>query len=136
MDENISYKLTEIERPTDNTNFLKLYDDLDKIILDEDDNMYENSGDTVLDKFMAYKLDYTTNYTVIELRKILDYYIAHFNGNLPKIGKRKKEDLVENIVEFELDNDNMELVCKRKRLWFYIKEIKNDKYLSKYIIFN
>ena len=134
MEENISYKLVEIEKVSNNANFLKLYDDLDKIVLDDYDEC--NKDDTILDKIMASKLDYNTNYTVQELKKILDFYIAHSDGALSKIGKRKKDELIESIVDFELDNNNMELVCKRKRLWFYVKEIKSDKYLSKYIIFN
>ena len=35
---------------------------------------------------------------------------------------------------FELDNENCEVVETRKRLWFYVNEIKNDNYLSKFII--
>ena len=134
MEENISSKLVEIEKVSNNANFLKLYDDLDKIVLDDYDEC--NKDDTILDKIMACKLDYNTNYTVQDLKKILDFYIAHSDGALSKIGKRKKDELIESIVDFELDNNNMELVCKRKRLWFYVKEIKSDKYLSKYIIFN
>jgi len=133
MEENISYKLGEIEKESINADFFKLYDELDKIVLDDCD---EYKDDTILDKIMASKLDYNTNYTVQDLKKILDFYITHTDGGLGKIGKRKKDELIETIVDFELDNTNMELVCKRKRLWFYVKEIKSDKYLSKYIIFN
>ena len=134
MEENISYKLGEIEKESINEDFFKLYNELDKIVLDDYDEY--NKDDTILDKIMASKLDYNTNYTVQDLKKILDFYITHTDGALSKIGKRKKDELIESIVDFELDNNNMELVCKRKRLWFYVKEIKSDKYLSKYIIFN
>ena len=45
-------------------------------------------------------------------------------------------DIIDAIVTYELDVNNGPIVNKRKKLWFYIKEIKADKYLSKYIIFN
>tara|TARA_B110000305_G_C19446011_1_gene644871 strand:- start:1771 stop:2166 length:396 start_codon:yes stop_codon:yes gene_type:complete len=131
MEENISYKLDKIEKQSINADFFKLYDELDKIVLADG-----AAHDTILDKIIAFKLDYITNYTVQDLKKILDFYITHKDGVLIKIGKKNKNELIESIVDFELDNNNMELVCKRKRLWFYVKEIKNDKYLSKYIIFN
>ena len=79
-------------------------------------------------------MDYSTNYNVNDLKTILDYYCT-YNKNITK-NKRKKNDLIDVIVEFEMNIDNIELVSQRKRLWFYIKEIKQDKYLSKYIIFN
>ena len=58
---------------------------------------------------------------------IADYY------SLSKRKKRKHE-LIENIVDFENNIDNMEIVEKRKLLWFYIEEIKNDNYLNKFLI--
>ena len=42
----------------------------------------------------------------------------------------------ETIVKFENESDNLELVYKRKKMWDYINEIKNDKYLSRYLIFD
>ena len=32
--------------------------------------------------------------------------------------------------------ENIEIVYKRNKLWSYIQEIKCDKYLSKYLIFD
>ena len=48
--------------------------------------------------------------------------------------RKRKLDLIDDIIAFELDTDNEELVEQRKRLWFYINELKNDNYLSKFII--
>ena len=48
--------------------------------------------------------------------------------------KKKKAELIDDIIAFELDNENCEVVETRKRLWFYVNEIKNDNYLSKFII--
>ena len=60
----------------------------------------------------------------------------HHIANYYDISKRKKRkaELIDDIVAFEIDNENCELVEQRKRLWFYLNEIKNDNYLSKFII--
>jgi len=34
------------------------------------------------------------------------------------------------------NHENIEVVYKRKKLWGYIQEIKGDKYLNKYLIFD
>ena len=48
--------------------------------------------------------------------------------------KKRKDELVEDIVIFEKDPENIEIVYRRKRLWSCIEEIKGDKYLSKFLI--
>ena len=126
MKENISYELTEIERLKEDIDFSKLYDNY------LDDNC--SNKNCSIDREMALKIDYSTNYNVNDLKTILDYY-STYNKNIIK-NKRKKNDLIDTIVDFEININNIELVSQRKRLWFYIKEIKQDKYLSKYIIFN
>ena len=61
------------------------------------------------------------------MERIADYY---------EISKRKKrkDKLAEDIVIFEKDPANVEIVYRRKRLWSYIEEIKCDNYLSKFLI--
>ena len=39
-----------------------------------------------------------------------------------------------DIVIFEKAEENVGLVQRRKMMWFYIDEISNDSYLSKYLI--
>mgnify|MGYP001278638973 FL=1 len=73
--------------------------------------------------------NYNSNYTIKELKHIIDYYNISFLNK-----KIKKKDIIEKIVDFELDQENLCIVNKRKQLWFYIKELNNDKYLSKYIL--
>ena len=84
--------------------------------------------ETFHDDLIALEVEYQTNYTKKDLDKIADYY------NLNK--RMKKLDLIEAIVKFENEPDNLELVYKRKKMWDYINEIKNDKYLSRYLIFD
>tara|TARA_B110000008_G_scaffold276438_1_gene315723 strand:- start:464 stop:886 length:423 start_codon:yes stop_codon:yes gene_type:complete len=78
-------------------------------------------------EFITQQFYYEDNFTLKELYHISNYY---------DISKRKKKklDLIYDIIAFELDTDNEELVEQRKRLWFYINELKNDNYLSKFII--
>lgn len=78
-------------------------------------------------EFITHQFYYEDNFTLKELYHISNYY---------DISKRKKKklDLIYDIIAFELDTDNEELVEQRKRLWFYINELKNDNYLSKFII--
>ena len=60
-----------------------------------------------------------------ELRRIVEFY------ELKK--KRKKVELIEDIVMYETVYENLEEVIRRRKLWFFMNEIKEDKYLKKYI---
>ena len=77
--------------------------------------------------YVAAELDFRENYTKKQLEKIADYY---------QISKRKKRknELIEEIVIFEKDVSNYNITERRKTLWFYMSEIKNDNYLSKFLI--
>jgi hypothetical protein len=80
------------------------------------------------DEFTALQMHYNDNYYKKDLEWILGYY---------DISKRKKNkmDIVNDIVLFELDSTNLEMVNRRKLMWFYMEEINNDDYLSKYLNF-
>lgn len=80
------------------------------------------------DTSIALELEYNTNYNVKDLGKILDYY---------EISKRKlrKDEMIQLLIFFEEDLLNVEFVNRRRRLWENIKELKEDKYFSKYIVF-
>ena len=95
------------------------------------DNSYESPYEYMdygyEDECFAVELNYQTNYTKKQLERIADYY---------EISKRKKnkQQLVDSIVIFESSDNNFGKVLQRKKLWMYIKEIKADKYLSKFLI--
>ena len=42
--------------------------------------------------------------------------------------------IMEGIINFENEPQNEEVVVKRKNLWFYMAEIKNDKFMKKYVL--
>jgi len=82
---------------------------------------------STIDDYVASELDYDTNYTKKKLEIIAEYY---------GISKRKKRkyELIEEIVIFEKEPSNCDIVQRRKTMWFYIDEISNDSFLSKFLI--
>lgn len=103
----------------------------------EELNKKYNIEDTTFVGFNDHEDEYMNNYTYIQanfinLTKKELVMIAGYYG----ISKRKKtkETLMEEIITFELDEMNEEIVNRRRILWYYFEEIKNDKYLKKYII--
>lgn len=130
---NLSYNITEVEKEK-SVDIDQLVDNINKehlectgkepdIFDDEDEN--ELGGSVRL----AMRLDYDTNYTVKMLRHIMDYYRLDRK-------KLRKTDMIDNIIEFEQDYENVEIVEKRRHMWEVMDEIKDDEYLSKYIIFD
>jgi len=80
---------------------------------------------------IAKSIDYDTNYNVKQLLTICDYY-----GLLKevKINKFKKPELILFLLDFEENMENSLIVYKRKQLWYFMEELKNDKFMKKYIL--
>jgi hypothetical protein len=76
-------------------------------------------------------INYHENYTVKELLLICDYY--GFAKEL-KTNKCNKDQIIEILVSFESDLNNSDIVFKRQNMWFYINELKNDKFMKKYVL--
>jgi len=83
------------------------------------------SNDYIISKYT----DYQTNYRVKDLILICEYY------EFKNIKKNNKEQLIKLLLEFEIHPDNLEIVFKRKKLWYYINSLKSDKYMKKFISF-
>ena len=92
-----------------------------EILLDVDEDLY------FMDTGIAQKMDYTLNYTLPMLQHICGFYNIEYK-------RVKKHILISKLVDFEMNNTNIEIVQERKRLWYYMQELKENKYLSKYII--
>lgn len=93
----------------------------------KEQNYMENMwDDNLANEFITQQFYYDDNFTVKDLHHVANYY---------EITKRKKKkcELIDDIISFELNDENNEIVETRKRLWFYLSELKNDKYLSKFI---
>jgi hypothetical protein len=84
-----------------------------------------------LDLYVPHIINYHENYTIKELLLICDYYgiTKEF-----KINKCKKEQIINFLVNFESNSDNADIVCKRQNMWFYMNELKNDKFMKKYLL--
>ncbi len=50
------------------------------------------------------------------------------------MNKMKKQDIIEQIILYENNTDNIEMVIKRKELWYYMSELKNDKIMKRFVI--
>lgn len=131
MKKNLKYSLEESETTTK-----VCYEDILEKVNEEsencenpvDNNYYEyGMDDMYLDQYVTLQIDYTENYKKKELERIMDYY------GLSK-RKKRKDEIIQDIIIFESAHENQEFVNRRKMLWFYMEEIKNDNYLSKFLI--
>jgi hypothetical protein len=77
------------------------------------------------------RLIYEMQYTIKDLIKICDYYGISKDIRTNKL---KKEDIIYFLLDFEGNILNREIVCKRKQMWYFIDELKNDKFMKKFII--
>ena len=76
-------------------------------------------------------LDYAENYTVKELLLICEYYGFAKEIKANKLGK---DLLIQCLVDYEMDPINAVIVEKRRNMWFFINELKNDKFMKKYVL--
>ena len=122
---NLSYSLTEKNKTTDSD---VTYESLIEQVNAESSKLDDLNMDYLtIDDYVASEMDYDTNYTKKQLEFICDYY------GISK-RKKKKQELVEEIVIFEKEPSNFDIVQRRKTMWFYIEEISNDSFLSKFLI--
>jgi len=129
MNENIVCKIQEDENFSEND---ETSEDLEEMLNDFEnmENMVDNYETT--DALYASMDHYDKNFTVKQLQQIYDYYV--FCGMKTERGKKKKQDLICEILLFEENGENYEIVLKRKELWFYIEELKRDKFMKNYIL--
>jgi hypothetical protein len=127
----IELNTNEIIEKKQSFNYDNLIDDLNndlssRVSKMNDNDINENSD--YISSMTALELEYT-EYLKKDLVKICEYY---------KISTRKKKkgDLIDDIIEYELNPENFLFTERRKMLWEYIYELIEDEYLNKYIIFN
>jgi hypothetical protein len=83
------------------------------------------------DMFFPQLINYSINYTVKDLMLICDYYGI---AKDLKSSKCKKETIVNILVDFESNPLNTDIVFRRQNMWFYINELKNDKFMKKFVL--
>jgi hypothetical protein len=135
---NISYKIYENNKDNNKDNNLDNYynghhvndDKQDNNGIKFDDLINDIKNSICNDHKLALETDYNTNYNVKQLKQIITYYEIQLDK------RNLKKELINEIIIFELDNDNKNIVNKRKQLWFYMKQLKEDKCLNKFILFD
>jgi len=115
---NISYSVSEIYNNNQNEMF-----DVNEIVR----TVEKESVEMKLNEMVAMELFFHENYITKDLQKIANYY--HISTR-----KMKKDDIIRNIVEFELNIENREVVSRRKLLQFYYEELKADSFFTTYVM--
>ena len=127
--ENITFNFTDTYTDTDNyPNDNTLTDEFYALLNKGDEPSSDNQYDKI---FMEIK-NYDLNFTIKQLTQICEYY--NLSKDI-KLNKMKKQDIIEQIVLFEHSYENYNTVLKRKEMWYYMSELKNDKLMKKMVIF-
>lgn len=89
---------------------------------------HESFDEDIYDEnlFMANCVFFNENYTYKQLVKIAEYYKIKKN--------RKKEFLINEIVLFEMNEENEDIVVQRKLFDYYIESLMEDDYYKRFII--
>jgi hypothetical protein len=103
---------------------------LDELLSSFESNSFSSSSSLVNDETYAEISNYDLNYTMKQLAIICNYYNIISNRK-----NWKKMDYIKNIVEFENTLENYETVIRRKQMWFYMDELKHDKFMKQFILF-
>ena len=109
----------------DDLNNITLTDFLKEI--NNDKGLYLQNTENLFHEVVNYNI----NYTVKKLLQICEYYNI---SKAVKMTKCNKEEIINTIVLFESNQDNYNIVCRRKQLWFYINELKDDNFMKKFIL--
>lgn len=133
-DENISINIDDnfyIMNNNENT-----VNDLDNILKEINDESFDMNNqiyyNSILESdIIAKSIDYDTNYNIKQLMLICDYYGL---SKEVKNNRLKKQDIIALLLDFEENIENVLIVYKRKQLWYFISELKNDKFMKKYIL--
>jgi len=123
MDENehITYNIEEDEKyDNDDLNIRDLLDEFEKMDVHSSNPLQD-------DVIFAQMSDYDLNFNIKQLTTICEYYGI-------KVYKMKKIEIINTIVAFEMISENIEIVMKRQQLWRYMQELKEDKFMKKFIL--
>ena len=120
QDTAISYYIEEVEQNKEENDF-----NIDELLNQIDEKELND------DLAVPHMINYHENYTVKELLIICEYY--GFAKDL-KANKFNKEQIIDYLVAFENDIENTDIVFRRQNMWFYINELKNDKFMKKFVL--
>jgi len=94
-------------------------------ILKEFEELQHNNEDEIIAEMRNYDLNYTNKQLLI----ICEYYGLH-----KKARTMKKQDIITSILFYEYQEENMEIVMKRKIMWSYMRELQSDKFMKRFVI--
>jgi len=117
----ISYHVEEFENQEEN-NF-----NIEELMAEFENTEISDNNDFTIPQM----INYNENFTVKELLLICEYY--GFAKDV-KTNKLNKEQIIDFLVSFETDPNNSDIVFKRQNMWFYINELKNDKFMKKFVL--
>jgi hypothetical protein len=129
QEQNITFFLDEDEEITSN-NFDAEFDINNVLQEIENEELNEELNE---DLKLPQLINYHENFTIKELMLICEYY--GFAKEL-KTKKYNKEEIIHFLVEYELNSLNSEIVYRRQNMWFYMNELKNDKFMKKYVLWS
>ena len=124
-----NYSVNNNDDDDDNNNELeKILKEIENTPFDMRSNLYNNISES---ETMVKLIDYNLNYNIKQLLLICEYY-----GLLKevKINKMKKLEVIYFLLDFEENIDNTCIVYKRKQLWYFMSELKNDKFMKKFVL--
>jgi len=90
----------------------------------------ENEEKYQSDLFFSEIQNYNLNFTVKQLGFIYEYYYG------TKCTKSKKMDLITAITVFENNLENYDVVMKRLRFWQNMDEMKRDKFMKRFLLWD
>ena len=127
MDENISFFIDEDTTENNNNNNDLNFDfNINEILNSE--YIFKDE-----DKLCANFIHYDINCTVKQLLLICEYYGI---AKDLRTNKCNKSDILNTLIIYENNIENLEKVNKRKKLWYYINELKKDNFMKKYVLWN
>jgi len=121
--ENVFFSLDETECEDNSTQLNDLLEEFN--FEDEKNNL------TSAEIMEILSFEYKTNYTVKELLLMCEYY-----GIAKELKKNKsnKDIIIFELITFENNPLNNEIVLKRNGMWYYMSQLKSDNFMKKYII--
>ena len=119
MSNNLSYSLKEIKNIKNSNS----EPDLSWMGEFTDDSICE---DEIISSELLLEIEFN-EYTLKELQRFCDYY------KLPK-HKMKKQDVIKQLILFEVNDENKNIVETRRTLWEYFLILKEDPFFKKFII--
>jgi hypothetical protein len=123
---NVFFSLDETENEVNTDNSTQLNDLLEEL------NFEDKINDLTSEEIMEIvSFEYKKNYTVKELLLMCEYYGI---AKELKINKSNKDVIIFNLLNFENNPLNNEIVIKRQGLWYYMSQLKSDKFMKKYVL--